>query len=147
MIRLLSVSMSCHRMNYVTNRCRRLSRRCTILATSLAVMRIEILKSSDQVHRYRRTSRSFCINQPAHYCTTHVTPSTMIPMTQVSPVMEWRSPPVPSDSGHKIRAKIDQVSKVRRKLIPTMPESVSPARRKNRHCSIPHIGSSQQGEI
>ena len=57
----------------------------------------------------------------------------MIPMTQVSPVMEWRSPPVPSDCGHKIRAKIDKGSKVRRTLIPTMPESVSPARRKNRH--------------
>ena len=47
--------------------------------------------------------------------------------------MEWRSPPVPSDRGQKIRAKIDKGSKVRRTLIPTMPESVSPARRKNRH--------------
>ena len=57
----------------------------------------------------------------------------MIPMTQVSPVMEWRSPPVPKDRCHKIQAKIDKGSKVRRTLIPTMPESVSPARRKNRH--------------
>ncbi len=54
-------------------------------------------------------------------------------MTQVSPVMEWRSPPVPSDRGQKVRAKIDKGSKVRRTLIATMPESISPARRKNRH--------------
>ena len=60
-------------------------------------------------------------------------PSTMFPMTQVSPVMEWRSPPVPSDRCHKIQAKIDKGSKVRRTLIQTMPESVSPARCKNQH--------------
>ncbi len=40
---------------------------------------------------------------------------------------------MPSDSGHKIRTKIDKGSKVSRTLLPTMPESVSPARRKNRH--------------
>jgi hypothetical protein len=60
-------------------------------------------------------------------------PSTMIPMTQVSPAMEWRFRPVPSDRGQKIRAKIDKSSKVRRTLIPTISEAVSPARRKNRH--------------
>ena len=47
--------------------------------------------------------------------------------------MEWRSPPAPSDRGQKIRAKIDKSSKVRRTLIPTISEAVSPARRKNRH--------------
>ncbi len=48
--------------------------------------------------------------------------------------MEWRSPPVPSDSGHKIRTTSDKGSKVRRTLLaPCQPESVSPARRKNRH--------------
>ncbi len=40
---------------------------------------------------------------------------------------------MPSDQGHKIRAKIGKGSMVRRTLLPTMPESVSPARRKNRH--------------
>jgi hypothetical protein len=60
-------------------------------------------------------------------------PSPKIPISQVSPAMEWRSPPVPSDRGHKIRTKIDKGSKVRRTLLATMPESVSPARRKNRH--------------
>ncbi len=81
MIRLLNVSMSRHRMNYVINSCCRLSRRCTILATSLtmlAMMRIEILKSNERVHRYRRTSRSFYINPPAHYHTTHVSVSLLL---------------------------------------------------------------------
>ena len=39
----------------------------------------------------------------------------------------------PGDRGQKIRAKIDKSSKVRRTLIPTISEAVSPARRKNRH--------------
>ncbi len=48
--------------------------------------------------------------------------------------MEWRSPPVPSDRGHKIQTTIDKGSKVRRTLLaPRQPESVSPALRKNRH--------------
>ena len=40
---------------------------------------------------------------------------------------------MPSDHGHKVQTTIDKGSKVRRTLLPTMPESVSPARRKNRH--------------
>ncbi len=40
---------------------------------------------------------------------------------------------MPSDRGHKIQTKIDKGSKVRRTLLPTMPDSVSPARSKNRH--------------
>ncbi len=42
---------------------------------------------------------------------------------------------MPSDCGHKIRTTIDKGSKVRRSIIPLMialPDSVSPARRKNR---------------
>ncbi len=134
-------------MNYVTNHCRRLSRRCTILATSLlmlAMMRIEILKSKDWVHRYRRAStikvilHQFTSPLLYHPCECEP-PSPKISISQVSPAMEWRSPPVPSDRGHKIRTKIDKGSKVHSTLLPTMPESVSPARRKNRHLAASSI--------
>ena len=40
---------------------------------------------------------------------------------------------MPSYRGHKIRTKIDKGSKVLRTLLPTMPESISPTRRKNQH--------------
>ena len=46
---------------------------------------------------------------------------------------------MPSDCGHKIQTKIDKGSKVRRTLLPTMPESVSPARRKNQHLAASSI--------
>ena len=38
---------------------------------------------------------------------------------------------MPSDCGHKIQTKIDKGSKVRRTSLTTMPDLVSPARRKN----------------
>ncbi len=56
-------------------------------------------------------------------------PSPRIPISFVSLAMEWRSPPVPSDRGHKIRTTIDKGPKVRRLLIPLVivpPDSVSP---------------------
>ena len=40
---------------------------------------------------------------------------------------------MPSDRGHKIRTKIDKGLKVSHTVLPTMLDSVSPARRKNRH--------------
>ena len=41
---------------------------------------------------------------------------------------------MPSDRGHKIRTPIDKGSKIRRFLLPILsPDSVSPARHKNRH--------------
>jgi hypothetical protein len=66
-------------------------------------------------------------------------PSPKIPISQVSPAIEWRSPPVQSDRGHKIRTKIDKGSKVSRTLLLTIRESVSPARRKNRHFAASSI--------
>jgi hypothetical protein len=70
-----------HRANDEINRCRRLPRRCMILATSstmLAMMRIEILKSNHRWHRSRRTSRSFYINQPVRHRTNHVCVSLLL---------------------------------------------------------------------
>jgi hypothetical protein len=60
-------------------------------------------------------------------------PSTEIPISLVSPVMEWRSPLVPSDRVTKAQPSINKGLKVLRSLLVEPPASVSPARRKNRH--------------
>ena len=102
----------------------------------LAMMRIEILKSKDaQIPKGIKVILHQSTSPLLYHPCECEPPSPKIPISQVSPAMEWRSLPVPSDCDHKIQTKIDKGLKVRRILLPTMPESVSPARRKNRHIS------------
>ena len=132
---LLTISMSRHCTNYEINHCCKMYDPSNVLDdVSHDDNRYPLAQSSGaQIPKDIKVILHQSTRPPQYQPCVCMTTSAEIPLSLVSPVMEWRSPLAPSDHGIlKARTPINKGLKVRRSLIVEPSAPVSPARRKNR---------------